>query len=195
MTRRAAMRPQKPRYFATRAAWRAWLQKNHAARSEQWALFYKKHVGRGMAYPEAVEEALCFGWIDGLERRIDDRCHMLRFTPRKPGSTWAPSNIARVKRLIKEKKMTPAGLKVFTQPKHPDRVAPTAASPKSLVMPPDLRRALRTRAAAWKHWQTYPPSFRRIAIWWVRSAKQASTRERRVKNVVSNAVAHPKARY
>ena len=176
----------KARHFPTRAAWRRWLKKNHAAQREVWVMLYKKQVGRGMQYPEAVEEALCFGWVDGQLRTIDKRCHMLRFSPRKPSSTWAPSNIARMKRLIKEKKMTRAGLEVFTPSKHPERVAPVTLTPKSLNVPPDLRRALRARSRAWKHWRAYPRSFRRIAIWWVRSAKKPETRERRIKNIVFN---------
>lgn len=182
-----------PRFFPSRIAWRAWLKKNHASKSEQWVLFYKKHVGKGMQYPEAVEEALCFGWVDGQLRSIDDQTHMLRFTPRRSGSVWATSNIARVKRLIKEKKMTPAGLKVFAPTKQ--NTAPVASTPKSLNLPPDLSRGLRARVTAWKNWQTYPPSFRRLAIWWVRSAKKPETRVRRIRKVVANAAKHPKPQY
>lgn len=179
--------------LATRAAWRAWLLKHHASRSGVWLKLTKKNFQPGLSYNDAVEEALCYGWIDGQLRRIDDRSHRLRFTPRKAGSTWAPSNIVRVKRLMKAKKMTPAGLKVFKPSKQ--NTAPVTSTPKSLTLPPDLGRALRSRAMAWKHWQTYPPSFRRIAIWWVKGAKQPATRARRIQNIVSNAFAHPKPQY
>lgn len=174
------------RHFATRQEWRAWLKKNHAHSQGMWVVLYKQHVGKGMQYPAAVEEALSFGWIDGQLRRIDDRKHMLRFTPRRPGGIWAPSNIARVKKLIKEKKMTPAGLKVFTPPKHPERVAPVVTTPKSLIIPTDLKRALKAKPMAWKHWLTRPPSHRRQVIWWIVSAKQRETRIRRINNAVSN---------
>lgn len=176
-----------PRYFSGRTAWRTWLQSHHASVTELWVTLYKKHVARGLTYPEAVEEALCFGWIDGQLRRLDDEKHMLRFTPRRPGSVWAPSNIARVRRLTKEKKMTLVGLKVFTPRKHPERVA-LAATTTTRRLPADLGRALRTKPIAWKRFQSYPPSHRQRILWWVMSARQSATRQRRIQNVVSNLV-------
>lgn len=183
---------KRPHYFPTRGKWRLWLQKNHSKSQGLWVMFYKQHVNRGLKYPEAVEEALCFGWIDGQLRRIDDRQHMLRFTPRRPGSVWAPSNIARVKKLIKEKKMTAAGLKVFTPPKHPEHVAPVAATPGSLTIPADLQRSLRARPITWRRLKAYPRSHQQRIIWWVRSAKQAETRQRRIKQIVSNLTRYAK---
>ena len=99
-------------FFAPdRAAWRAWLEANHASAPEIWLVFLKKHVAEPcVSLDEAVEEALCFGWVDSLLRRIDDRSHALRFTPRKPGSRWSASNKARVERLTREGRMAPAGL-------------------------------------------------------------------------------------
>ncbi len=185
----------KPRSFPTRLAWRRWLRRHHAKGSGVWVQLYKKHVNRGLQYPEAVEEALCFGWVDGQLRRLDDRRHMLRFTPRRPNSVWAPSNIARVRKLSKAKRMTAAGLKVFRSAKLERQTAPDASVARSLILPPDLRRALRGRRLAWQHWQNRPPSARRIAIWWVRSAKQPATRLRRIRNIVSNAARYAKAHY
>lgn len=183
----------KSKSFPSRAAWRAWLAKNHAASSGLWLKLNKKHVGKGLQYAEAVEEALCFGWIDGQLRRIDEKSHLLRFTPRRPGSVWAPSNIARVKRLIKEKRMTPAGLALFKQK---EIVAgPSAAVPNSLRLPPDLKKALAVKPVALKHFLGYPKSFRRTAIWWVKSAKHPETRERRIRNIAKNAEKHERLAY
>lgn len=181
-----------PRYFPTRGKWRLWLRKNHAQSQGLWLMFYKQHVNRGLKYPEAVEEALCFGWIDGQLRRIDDRKHMLRFTPRRPKSVWAPLNIARVKQLIKKKKMTAAGLKVFTPPKHPERVVPVATTPGAKTLPVDLKRALRLKPIARQRLKAYPPSHQQRIIWWVRSAKQSATRQRRIRQVVSNLTRYAK---
>lgn len=187
--------PKKIRSFRTRDQWRLWLRKNHAKNNGIWLQLNKKHVQRGLQYAEAVEEALCYGWIDGQLRRIDDQQHMLRFSPRRPNSVWAPSNIARVKRLIAAKKMTAAGLKLFKLAKFEKQTAPIASTPKSLSLPTDLKLALMKNRLAWKHWQTRPPSAKRIAIWWVRSAKHSETRLRRIKNIVSNTARYEKAHY
>lgn len=179
-------------YPRTPSAWRAWLRKNHTRKKEVWVVFYKKHTGRkALAYVDAVEEALCYGWIDGQLRRIDDEKHMLRFSPRRPGSVWAPSNIKRVRKLIRERRMTAAGLKLFRAAKLETRTALTVKTVmkkyKRIVVPPDLRRALASKPIALKHFLGYPPSFRLLAIHWVRNAKKLETRQRRIKNVVSNA--------
>lgn len=183
--------------FPTRRSWRAWLEKHHAIAKEAWVLFCKKRVQkRSLKYEEAVEEALCFGWIDGMLRRIDDRKHILRFSPRKMGSLWAPSNIARARKLIREKKMAEAGLRLFRGAKLEAQTAPTVqtAMQKSgrIVIPSDLRRAFAARPKALMHFQNYPPSFRLLAIHWITSAKKVETRIRRVRDVVSNAARHAK---
>lgn len=154
---------------------------------ERWLRFFKKHIGKGLSYTNAVEEALCFGWIDGQVRRLNEESYALRFSQRRPGSVWAPSNIARVKRLTREGKMAKAGLDVFRSADLRRRTATSVAVPTSLRLPPALRQALVKNATAWKHFRSYPPLFRRTAIWWVRSAKKPETRLRRIRNVVENA--------
>jgi uncharacterized protein YdeI (YjbR/CyaY-like superfamily) len=188
-------KPVKPISFAIRNQWRAWLRVHYKTSPGVWLKLYKKHVSRGLQYAEAVEEALCYGWIDGQLRRIDETQHMLRFSPRRQHSVWAPSNIARVKKLIREKKMTPAGLKLFRSAKLVVQTAPDSTKPRSLVLPPDLKRALMKNKIAWQHWQNRPPSAKRIAIWWVRTAKQPATRLRRIKNIVSNTAKYARAHY
>lgn len=181
--------------FTTRSAWRNWLRRHHSIEKESWLVLYKKHVRPAtLTYEDAVEEALCFGWIDGQLRRIDDRKHMLRFSPRRPGSTWAPSNITRVRKLIRERKMTKTGLRLFKTAKLEQQTAPTVRTTtretKRIVVPSDLRKALQARPIALRHFLSYPPSFRLLAIRWVQNAKKPETRQRRIRNVVRNAATH-----
>ena len=189
-----------PFSFHDRQTWRAWLKKNHENKKEIWLAFYKKHLGKkSLAYTDAVEEALCFGWIDGLLKRIDDEKHKIRFSPRKPGSIWAPSNIARVRKMIREKKMTEAGLKLFKNARLETQTAPTVKTvlkkSKRIIIPPDLRQALVKHSKAFANFKNYPPSFKLLAIHWVRSAKKSETRQRRICDVAANAAKHPKPAY
>ncbi len=191
------MSDKNPRAVSSRAEWRRWLAKHHASTKAIWLTLYKKHIEDApLSYDDAVEEALCYGWVDGQRRRIDGDTHMIRFTPRRSGSYWALSNIARAKKLIAAKKMTKAGLTAFEQLR-PEKIAtPTkSTAAKRLRLPSDLRTALAAKEPALTHFQGYPPSFRRKTIEWVTNAKQASTRERRVKNVVANAAKHQKPTY
>lgn len=183
--------------FHDRQAWRNWLKKNHSEKKEIWLVFYKKHTDKkSLAYTDAVEEALCFGWIDGLLKRIDNEKHKIRFSPRRPGSIWAPSNVARVRKMIREKKMTEAGLKLFKNAKLEKQTAPTVKTvikkSKRIVIPPDLRKALAAEPKALKHFTNYPPSFRLLAINWVKTAKHEQTRERRIRDITANAAKHTK---
>ena len=126
----------KPTIFNSRNEWRAWLRKHHKSKKEIWLIFYKKHLNKkSLAYTDAVEEALCFGWIDGQLRRIDSARHMIRFSPRRPGSIWAPSNIKRVRKMIREKKMTKNGLTLFKQADLRAQTAPTVAAARKKLKP------------------------------------------------------------
>lgn len=183
--------------FRNRQAWRAWLMKYHEKKKEIWLVFYKKHTNKkSLVYTDAVEEALCFGWIDGLLKRIDNEKHKIRFSPRRPGSVWAPSNIARVRKMIREKKMTEAGLTLFKSAKLETQTAPTVKTvlkkSKRIIIPPDLRQALAAKPKALEHFTNYPPSFRLLAINWVKTAKHEQTRRRRIRDVVANAAKHAK---
>ena len=130
-------------FFAPdRAAWREWLAAHHAERTQVWLLLHKKHVEEpSVRYDEAVEEALCWGWIDGLTNRWDERSYAVRFTPRKPGSVWSESNVARVARMIAEGRMTPAGMALIEEAKRRG-TWDQAASGRLDVTPPDLEAAL-----------------------------------------------------
>jgi uncharacterized protein YdeI (YjbR/CyaY-like superfamily) len=177
-------------FFAPdRATWRAWLEANHASAAQIWLVFLKKHVGEPcVTLGEAVEEALCFGWIDGHLRRIDDRSHALRFTPRKPASQWSASNKERVARLTHDGRMAPAGLAAVAVAKARgtwDELSSLAAD----TTPPDLEAALALVPAAQRRFREWPPSHRRAYIVHVLQAKRPDTRARRIDFVVRRAEA------
>jgi uncharacterized protein YdeI (YjbR/CyaY-like superfamily) len=173
-------------FFARdRRAWRSWLSKNHAHRSEVWLLFYKKHTGKAcVTLAEAVEEALCFGWIDGKLRRIDDERHILRFCPRRPNSIWSEVNKKRVLRLIKEGLMTPAGLRMIAAAKKNGQWAKARELEQSKSAPPGLMSALSSNSKARLFYEKLAPSHQKMYVAWVLSAKREETRQRRIQAVV-----------
>jgi uncharacterized protein YdeI (YjbR/CyaY-like superfamily) len=164
-------------YAKDRKEWRNWLRKNAARCAEAWLVYYKKSSGQPtVSYDEAVEEALCFGWIDGKTKTMDESCYAQRFTPRKPKSAWAESNIRRMKRLIVEGRMTPAGLRVY----NPSRVTP----PMPTQMPKNLESQFQKHSAAWANYQNFPPYYRRMTAGWVASAKKEETRVKRLEKLI-----------
>lgn len=179
-----------PRFFKSAAAFRAWLEKNHAVATELWVGLYKKHAAeRGLTYPDAVLEALCFGWIDGVMRRIDDDTHMQRFTPRKPGSTWSNINVAHVERLTREGRMAPAGLAAFAARSAAKTGIYSFERTQPVEFPPALLRAFKANAAAWKFFNAQPPGYRRLATHRVASAKRDATRQRRLEKLIAASAA------
>ena len=166
------------RAFKTRQDWRSWLQRHHTTETELWLLLYKKHTGKpSISLAEAVEEALCFGWIDGKLRRIDDEKHQVRFTPRKLGSTWSEINVNRVKRLIKEGRMTNAGLEKYM---HGQRDPLTQLMRKNFRIPRYIADALKEDARGWKAFDRLPRSRKQQYVWWIASAKKDETRKNRI---------------
>jgi uncharacterized protein YdeI (YjbR/CyaY-like superfamily) len=185
----AAIPPSDTFFAADRAAWREWLAAHHGSASVVWLLLHKKHVAEpSVAYDEAVEEALCWGWIDGRTNRWDERSYAVRFTPRKPGSVWSESNIARVERMIAEGRMTPAGQALVDEAKRRGSWD-EAASGRLEVTPPDLEEALAADPAAAARWRAWAPTHRRQYVYWVLDAKRPETRERRVAEVARRAAA------
>jgi uncharacterized protein YdeI (YjbR/CyaY-like superfamily) len=172
-----------------RAAWRRWLAAHHQDRTQVWLLIHKKHVQEpSVRYDEAVEEALCWGWIDGLTNSWDERSYAVRFTPRKSGSVWSESNVERVGRMIAEGRMTPAGLALVEEAKRRG-TWDQATSGRLDVTPPDLQAALAAEPAAAARWDEWPDSPRRQYNYWVLDAKRPETRERRVAEVVRRVAA------
>lgn len=167
----------------TRAAWRAWLEKNHDKKSEVWLISYKRHTGRNaISVDDAIEEALCFGWIDSTIRRVDDETFARKFSRRRPGSEWSQLNIRRVRKLVEDGRMTPAGLAAFKAPSRPKhRIAPRDAP---LEPPPDLAHGMGRNARAKASYEKFPPSAKRLYHSWILSAKRPETRARRVAEAV-----------
>ena len=176
----------KLKYFKTAADFRAWLESNHASASELWVGFYKKDSGKGgLTYAEAVDEALCFGWIDGIKKRVDEFSYTHRFTPRKPKSNWSLINIRHVERLKKAGRMMPAGLKAFAA-REAAKSGVYSFENKPRQLSPELERQFKSDKNAWEFFQQQPPGYRRVASFWVMSAKQEETRARRLAQLISD---------
>lgn len=168
-------------YVPHREDWRAWLEKHHATETEVWLVFYKKHTGKPrVPYDEAVEEALCFGWIDSIARKLDEDRFAQKFTPRKDRSNWSALNLQRVERLIASGRMTPAGLAKLD----PAPQAPPKRFESGDETPSFIAEALRANPAASESFQRLAPSYRRNYIRWITEAKKEETRQRRLQEVL-----------
>jgi uncharacterized protein YdeI (YjbR/CyaY-like superfamily) len=177
----------KPAYFATPKQFRAWLDKNHASKTELVVGFYKKGSGKpSMTWPEAVDEALCFGWIDGVRHSIDDERYTNRFTPRKPRSNWSAINIKRAKELIEEGRMRPAGRKAFDARDEARSALYSYEQRNAAKFAPADERRFRADKDAWAFFQARAPSYRKAAIWWVTSAKRPETRNKRLDQLIAD---------
>ena len=176
-----------PTFFETPAEFRAWLEANHATARELLVGFHKKGSGRrSITWPEAVDEALCFGWIDGVRRRVDDERYSIRFTPRQRRSTWSAVNIARVKELEREGRMHPAGLAAFAA-RADERSAVYAYEQRhGATLDEAQLREFRANEAAWAFFESQPPSYRKAAVWWVVSAKKGETKKKRLATLIDD---------
>ena len=173
--------------FASREDWRTWLEKHHDTDQEAWVLHYKKKVAkRSLTYEEAVEEALCFGWIDGLLRGLDGERYALRYSPRKPRSVWSESNKQRAEKLIHEGRMTAAGLEKITQARENGEWDAATAREDVNAIPADLEQELRSNKA-WGSFRTWPASRKKQYLHWLSSAKRPETRQRRIQAIVEMA--------
>jgi uncharacterized protein YdeI (YjbR/CyaY-like superfamily) len=173
--------------FTDRQAWRAWLEAHHDRVPEAWLIHYKKGAGKqGVSYDEAVEEALCFGWIDGLMHGIDGEKYALRYSPRKPRSVWAESNKRRVEKLIQDGRMTPAGLALVALAKESGAWDAATAREDTSQLPGDLVQALES-AGLLSAFEAWPPSRKKQQLFWLNSAKRDETRQKRVQAIVAQA--------
>lgn len=188
------MEAKKKLFFKDRKEWRKWLQKNHAMEKEVWLLFYKKHTHKPtLPYSDAVEEALCFGWIDSTLKRIDDEKHVQRFTPRRRNSIWSKSNVKRVNEMIKAGKMTEMGLLKFKQMKEEEKkgknVRPTE---KKYRLPKDLKKLL-LKEKVYDNFQSFAPSHRQQYLWWLSDAKKEETKQKRTRQLILEIKANKKS--
>lgn len=177
-------------YVTNRDDWRAWLQAHHAVESEIWLIYYKKHTGQpSIPYDVAVEEALCFGWIDSTVKRIDDQRYMQRFTPRKDNSNWSELNKTRVRKLVAQRRMTKAGLaKISAEVLAEQTPAKPRVMQKEIEIPQYFKEAIKRNKEAWENFNRLAPSYRRQYVGWVVSAKREDTRKKRLqeaKNLLS----------
>ena len=164
---------------SSRAEWRSWLRENHPIEKEAWLYYYKKHTGKPtVSYRDSVEEALCFGWIDGIKKTIYDERYCHRFTPRRPNSKWSPLNISLAKKLIEQGKMMPAGLASFEQRK-------TYAEKKEFTLTPGIEKVLNDNSIAWEHFNKLAPGYRKQYVGWLASAKKPETQAKRLKEALS----------
>lgn len=181
--------PDQVRVFASSGEFRAWLEQNHGTATELWVGYYKKGVPKtSMTYREAVDEALCVGWIDGIGRRIDDEVHANRFTPRTKRSTWSAVNVARMGELIASGRAHPSGIRAF-EARTPNNTGIYSYENRPADLPAEYLERLMADEAAWTWWRQQSPGYRRVATWWVVSAKQEATRQRRLAQLIEDSAA------
>lgn len=175
----------KPQFFATLADWRAWLEEHHADTEEFWVGFHKRDSGRpSITWPESVDGALCFGWIDGVRKSIDATSYKIRFTPRKPRSIWSAINIKRANELSNLGQMHSSGLAAFEK-RDGDRSAIYAYEQrKTAKLPSEFEKQFRKNSEAWKFFQSQPPWYQRTSTYWVISAKREETRVKRLATLI-----------
>jgi uncharacterized protein YdeI (YjbR/CyaY-like superfamily) len=171
-------------FFKSQSEFRHWLEANHDKVSELWVGFYKKASGQtGLTYAEAVDEALCFGWIDGIKKRVDELSYTHRFTPRKPKSNWSLINTRRAEALKKLGRMTPAGWKAFAA-RDPKKSGIYSFENRPQKLEEAYEKKFRENAQAWNFFRAQRPGYQRLACWWIMSAKKEETRWRRLEQLI-----------
>ena len=175
----------KPKFFRTPAHFRTWLEKNHATATELWVGFYTKDSGKpSITWPESVDQALCFGWIDGIRKRVDETSYQIRFTPRRRGSIWSAINIERAKELVRHKQMRPTGLKAFAA-RIENKSGIYSYEQRSTELSEPYAKLLKKNKAASKFFDKQPTSYRKMIGWWIISAKKEETRMVRLAKLIS----------
>jgi uncharacterized protein YdeI (YjbR/CyaY-like superfamily) len=177
-------------YFDSPAAFRRWLEAHHASAGELLVGYHKAHTGRpSLTWPESVDEALCFGWIDGVRRRVDDDRYTIRFTPRRKHSIWSLVNIRRVAVLTAEGRMRPAGVRAFEARRDARSGVYSFERPEPAALSDADERRFKTHKKAWAFFQSQPPGYRKTVMHWVTSAKRAETRETRLATLIADSEA------
>lgn len=172
-------------FFSTADEFGLWLDQHHHKLTEQWIGFYKVKSGiPSMTWSESVDQALCYGWIDGLRKTIDETSYKIRFTPRKPKSHWSTVNLEKMKHLLAADLVTPAGLAIYEQ-RDKKNAQRASFEQKDVKLPKDYEAQLKANEPAWVFFNELPPSTKKPTIWWVISAKQEATRQRRLKQLIA----------
>jgi uncharacterized protein YdeI (YjbR/CyaY-like superfamily) len=175
----------KPKFFSTPIKFREWLEQNYNKKSALLVGLHKKSSGKKtLTYAEALDEALCFGWIDGVRKNFDESSYTIRFSPRKPKSIWSRINVNHVERLKKEGRMMPSGLAVFAR-KEDKRTGIYSFENAPRELPGNYLKTFRANKEAWKFFSAQPPGYRRLAVFWVVSAKREETQDRRLKELIA----------
>ena len=176
----------KPKFFNSRERFREWLERHHASAKETLVGFHKKNSGKkSITYAEALDEALCFGWIDGVRRNFDETSYTIRFTPRKPRSIWSLVNVRHVERLQKEGRMHPAGTAAFER-RTPERTGIYSFENRPRELSAEFQKEFRKNKPAWEFFQKQPPGYKRLMSFWVMSAKKDETRMVRLKRLIES---------
>ncbi len=184
-------------FFDSPIAFYRWLEVHHLDAREQWVGYYKKHTGKpSMTWPESVDQALCFGWIDGLRRSVDEDRYRIRFTPRKPTSIWSDVNVKRYAELLKENMIQPAGKAAYARKKaEKSGLYSFEQDIKSIIFPKEFEDIFKKDKPAWIFFQQLPPSIKKPSIWWVISAKQDATRWKRLDELIRSSAEGKKVKH
>lgn len=189
------MEPHGITHFDGPEAFRDWLKRHHAERGELWVGFWKKSTRRpSITWPESVDEALCFGWIDGLRKRVDDKAYTIRFTPRRSGSTWSLRNIERYEALEAEGRIEPAGVDAYRKRTEENSGTYSFERESPVILSDDYLARLQSDEAAWADWRSRPPGYRKQVTHWIMSAKREATRERRLAALIEDSAAGRKVK-
>lgn len=176
----------KPTFFKNQDDLRKWFKKNYSKKKELWVGFYKKDSGKAnFTWSQSVDQALCFGWIDGIRKSIDEESYMIRFTPRNPKGNWSAVNIKKVKELTKLSLMHPAGIEAF-QKREEKRSEVYSFEQNKVKLSKDYELQFKSNKTAWKFFQSLPPSTKKPSIWWVMSAKKEETQLRRLNILIKS---------
>lgn len=178
----------KPKFFKNETEFRKWLEKNHDTQQELFVGYYKKATGKPtITWSESVDQALCFGWIDGIRQKYNDESYTIRFTPRKPKSTWSAVNVRKVEELKKKGLMRPEGIAAYERKEESNSSIYSFEQKKeNIKLPAAYIKDFKKNKKAWKFFNNSAPSYQRAAIWWVISAKQETTRQRRLTSLIED---------
>ncbi|MBX7151689.1 YdeI/OmpD-associated family protein [bacterium] len=176
----------KPLFFPTPADFRVWLEKNHDKADELLVGFYKRDCGKpSITWPESVDQALCYGWIDGVRKSLGNESYTIRFTPRRPGSNWSAVNLKRVDELMKLGLMRPTGIKAY-EARNTKKIQQYSYERQAAKLDTSQETLFKKNKKAWAFFQSQPPSYQKPCIWWVVSAKQEETKLKRLKTLIND---------